>query len=73
MHLLIILRFEAQFDYKGPKRFISLKNLALTLVNPDVIDRKLEKDFENGRAIKVIPIPFFILLSLDYVPKHNKG
>ncbi len=47
VHLLIIIHFEAELDYKSPTNtLIFSKNLSSTLVNTKIIDKKLGDNLE---------------------------
>ena len=75
IHLSMILRFGAELGYEGPPNaFILSDNLASTLKDPAIIEKKLQEDLASGRvsALKQ-PRPLFIFFSLGLVPKHDGG
>ena len=74
IHLSMILRFEAELGYKGPPNaFILSDNLAFTLKDPAIIEKKLEEDLASGHVGAVQqPCSPFICPPLDLVPKHDR-
>lgn len=71
----MILRFEVELGYKGPRdAFILSKNLSSVVKDPSIIDNKLKEDF---RLQQVIPVPnpksSFISSPLGLVPKYDGG
>ena len=69
--LVLILHFGALIGYKGPKSTIISSNLRSALLEPRIIQKKLEQDLASGQIIFIaLTIPL-ILSSLGLAPKAN--
>lgn len=70
IHPPMILRFGAELGYEGPPNaFILSDNLASTLEDTTIIERKLSEDLASGRVREVErPAAPFICLPLGLVP-----
>ena len=75
IHLPMILRFGAELRYKGPlNAFILSDNLASTLKDPAIIEKKLQEDLASGRVSEVQQLCLrFICSPLSLVSKHDGG
>lgn len=70
----MILCFGGQLSLEEPKAFILSKNLALALVDTEIVDKKLLDNLKSSKVEKVPHlISLFIFTPLGFVPQYDEG
>lgn len=69
--LVLILRFGASIGYDGPESTIISPNLRSALLEPGIIQKKLEQDLACGRVIPITQTSPLISSPLGLAPKAN--
>ena len=69
--LVLILRFGALIGYEGPESTIISPNLRSALLEPTIIQKKLEQDLASRQVVPITQTPPLISFPLGLAPKAN--